>query len=198
MKKLILSILFTSIFTLNAYSSPSIKSMFFDDSVIIYGTQNKETTKKENIVAFNLKKKVKAFIDIQQDEYTKENQLKNKNLIVISTNKSNKILNFINLPNVKSNFPLNILENSFSFNNIEYTHKNDSIVFLYPSPYNSKNYALFFYSNSNDGLEHLIESFLSNNSDYQIFNSNKLLKEGNFNKTGFFWKFDEKLEKVIK
>lgn len=198
MKKILLAIAISSVCHLNAFASPSIKSMFFDDSVIIYGTQNKDTVKQENNNVFNLKKKLKAYIDIVQDQFIKENQLKNKNLIIFSNQKSNKILNFINLPNVKSNFPLEITDNSFIFNTKEYKNKNDSIVFIYPSPYNSKNYALFFYSNSNEGLENLTESFSFNNSDFQIFSQNKIIKEGSFNKTGFFWKFDSNLEKDFK
>lgn len=198
MKKILLAFAIFSVFNLNAFASPSIKSMFFDDSIIIYGTQNKDTVKQENNNVFNLKKKLKAYIDIVQDQFIKESQLKNKNLIIFSNKKSNKILNFINLPNVKSNFPLETTDNSFIFNSIEYKNKNDSIVFIYPSPYNSKNYSLFFYSNSNEGLEKLTDSFSFNNSDYQIFNQNKLIKEGTFNKTGFFWKFDPNLEKDFK
>ncbi|MFN4151543.1 MAG: hypothetical protein ACK4IX_11415, partial [Candidatus Sericytochromatia bacterium] len=187
-----------SIFHLSVFASPSMKSMFFDDSIIIYGTQNKDTIKQENNNVFNLKKKLKSYIDIVQDQFITESQLKNKNLIIFSSHKSNKILNFINLPNVKSNFPLEITDSSFIFNTKEYKNKNDSIVFIYPSPYNSKNYALFFYSNSNEGLENITESFSFNNIDYQIFSQNKLIKEGSFNKTGFFWKFDPNLEKEFK
>lgn len=198
MKKILLAIAISSVFHLNVFASPSMKSMFFDDSIIIYGTQNKDTVKQENNNVFNLKKKLKSYIDIVQDQFIKESQLKNKNLIIFSNQKSNKILNFINLPNVKSNFPLEITDNSFIFNSIEYKNKNDAIVFIYPSPYNSKNYALFFYSNSNEGLEKITDSFSVNNSDYQIFSQNKLIKEGIFNKTGFFWKFDSNLEKDFK
>lgn len=198
MKKIFLVLAISSVFNLNAFASPSMRSIFFEDSIIIYGTQNKDTVKQENNNVFNLKKKLKAYVDIVQDQFIKESQLKNKNLIIFSNHKSNKILNFINLPNVKANFPLEITDNSFIFNTKEYKNKNDSIVFIYPSPYNSKNYALFFYSNSNEGLENLTESFSFNNIDFQIFSQNKLIKEGSFNKTGFFWKFDPNLEKDFK
>ncbi|MFN8579103.1 MAG: hypothetical protein U0354_19925 [Candidatus Sericytochromatia bacterium] len=179
----------------SVYAEPSTKSIFNDNSVIIYGTQNKDSTKDENMIAYNLKKQMKSYINLWSDDKINLDTLRRTNLIILGYDNSNRILNFTNLPMVKSNFPVNFSENSFSFGDKVYTGRNDSIAFIYPSPYNAKNYALIFYSNSLSGLENLTKNLkLNTGSEYQIISDKGVIREGKFNKNNFSWKYDSSLD----
>ena len=196
LNKISFSILSILILSLSAQAEPSYKSFFYDNSVLIYGTQNSEQTKFENITAFNLRKNMKSNIILLADDKVTEESLRNKNLIITSVNKSNNILNFLNMPNVRAMLPFEIKNEQFIFANKTYAHKNDAIVLIYPSQYNAKFYTLILYSNSVEGLENLIKIIKPNSDlDYQIVGNNKVIREGTFNKMSFTWKFDLNLDK---
>jgi hypothetical protein len=175
----------------------SFKSLFNENSIIVYGSQNKATAKEETVIAYNLKKQMKSFINMTSDTNISNSSLSSNNLIILSADLSNNILNFSNLPNVKANFPIEIKENYFYFGNKYYSNKKEGIAFIYPSPYNAKNFVLIYYSNSVEGLENLTKNLkIINNDDYQIINeSGQLIREGEFNKNNFRWSFDTKLDK---
>lgn len=196
MKKIsFISAMILLISSTNVYAEPTQKSIFNDNSVIIYGTQNKDSTKDENMIAYNLKKQMKSYINTWADDKINLDTLRRTNLIILGYDNSNSILNFTNMPMVKSNFPVNFSENSFSFGDKVYTGRNDSIAFIYPSPYNAKNYALIFYSNSLSGLENLTKNLkLNTGNEYQILSDKGVVREGKFNKNNFSWKYDSSLD----
>ncbi len=178
-----------------AYAAPSQKSLFSDNSIIIYGSQMPNTSKEETIIAFNLKKQMKSYINMWADNKVNENNLKRSNLIILGYDKSNNILNFTSQPFVKSNFPVDFREDSFAFGNKVYTGRNDGIAFIYPSPYNAKNYTLIYYSNSLGGLENLSKNIkMSVDNEYQIVSDKGIVREGKFNKDNFMWKFDPTMD----
>ena len=100
LNKICVSILSLLMISLSSEASPSYKSFFHDNSVLIYGTQKEDQAKFENITAFNLKKNMNSSILLSSDEKITENNLRNKNLVIVSVNKSNSLLNFLNIANI--------------------------------------------------------------------------------------------------
>jgi hypothetical protein len=183
------------IFSGSVYAAPTQKSLFSDNSIIIYGSQNKGTSKEENIIAYNLKKQMKSYINMWADNKVNDDTLRRTNLIILGYDKSNSILNFTSMPFVKSNLPVSFQEDSFSFGDKIYTGRNDAIAFIYPSPYNAKNYSLIFYSNSLGGLENLAKNLkLVGDQEYQIISDKGVVREGKFNKNNFVWKYDPNMD----
>jgi hypothetical protein len=170
-------------------------SFFRNNSVIIYGSQNKATEKDEAMIAYNLKKQMNSFINMSADNRLNENSLRNSNLVILAAAKSNNILNFTNY--LQTDLPLIINNDSFAFGNTVYSAKKDGIALMYPSPFNAKNNILIYYSNSTEGLENLVNNAkIPYENDYQVINpEGKIVREGKFNKTGFTWKFDPKMDK---
>lgn len=193
--KLINSAIAFLVLTGTAYAAPSQKSMFTDNSIIVYGSQMKGTAKEETVIAFNLKKQMKSFINMWSDNKVNENTLKKSNLIILGYDKSNNILNFTSQPFVKSNFPVDFREDSFTFGNKVYNGRNDGIAFIYPSPYNAKNYTMIYYSNSLGGLENLTKNIkITGENEYQIVSDKGVVREGKFNKGNFMWKYDPNMD----
>lgn len=183
------------IFAGSVYAAPTPKTIFTDNSVIIYGSQNKGTAKDENMIAFNLKKQMKSYVNMWADNKIGESTLKRTNLIILGHDKSNSILNFTSMPNVKSNFPVSFNDDSFTFGDKVYSGRNDAIAFMYPSPYNAKNYSLILYSNSVNGLENLTKNMkITGNNEYQIVSDKGIVREGRFNKSNFVWKYDPDMD----
>lgn len=183
------------IFAGSVYAAPTPRTIFTDNSVIIYGSQDKATSKDENLIAFNLKKQMKSYVNMWADNKIGESTLKKTNLIILGHDKSNSILNFSNMPNVKSNFPITINDDSFTFGDKEYLGKNDAIAFMYPSPYNAKNYTLIMYGNTLSGLENLAKNMkITGNNEYQIVGEKGIIREGRFNKDSFVWKYDPNMD----
>ncbi|MBC7474252.1 MAG: hypothetical protein H7263_08165 [Candidatus Sericytochromatia bacterium] len=180
-----------------AEAAPSQKSFFSDNSTIIYGTQNKITAKDDNIVAYNLKKQMKSYLNITADNRVNEVTMRRNNLIILAHEKSNSLINFTNLANAKSNFPLTIGEGTFSFGKKTYSDKKAGISFIFPSPYNAKNYVLVYYSNSVEGLDNITKNVrISSDNEYQIINEQgKSIREGKFNKTNYAWRYDTRFDK---
>lgn len=183
------------LFSSAVYAAPTQKSIFTDNSIIVYGSQNKGTAKDENVIAFNLKKQMKSYLNMWADQRVSESTLTRTNLIILGHDKSNSILNFTNLPFVKSNFPVEFREDSFTFGDKVYSGRNDGIAFLYPSPYNAKNYVLIYYSNSLAGLENLTKNLkMTTDNEYQIVSDKGVVREGKFNKGSFVWKYDPSMD----
>lgn len=140
MKKINSSLLITgSIFFLSLWSyamaAPIQQSSFFrDNSVIVYGSQNKSTAKDEAMIAFNLKKQMKSFINMSADTRLNDTAMRRSNLVILSTGRSNNILNFGNY--VETNLPIKFNEDNFVFGDKFYSGKKDGISMIYPSPFN--------------------------------------------------------------
>lgn len=192
----VLSLFFILIFNAYPNDSPSFKS-FFSDAVLVYGTQNKDTSRQEKNIADNIRKLMKSDIKIYQDTNIDESVLKTSNIILISADNSNSILNFTNLSYIKSNFPVSFKRGLFQFGNKYYSSKGESIVFIFPSPFNPQNYVLVYHSNSIEFLERITKSLKSmNENDYQVFGEKgKVIREGRFSKVNFGWKFEKNLDK---
>jgi len=183
------------VFTGTAFAAPSPRSIFTDNSVIVYGSKMKGTAKEENIIAFNLKKQMKSFVNMWADNKVNESILKKSNLIILGYDKSNDLLNFSSMPFVKSNFPVDFRQDSFAFGDKVYTGRKDGIAFIYPSPYNAKNYVMIYYSNSLAGLENLTKNTkITGDNEYQIISDKGVVREGRFNKNSFVWKYDTNMD----
>ena len=74
-------------------AAPIQQNNFFrDNSVLVYGSQNKDTAKGEAMVAFNLKKQMKSYINMSADKSLNQSSLSSGNLVILSTGNSNNIL----------------------------------------------------------------------------------------------------------
>lgn len=178
-------------------AAPSQKSFFSGSTTLVYGSQDKDSSKDDTVIAFNLKKQMKSFINMTSDSKVNEYSLNRNNLIILAHEKSNSLLNFANMTNAKSNFPLTVTDDSFTFGGKTYTDRKAGVAFIFPSPYNAKNYVLIYYSNSVDGLDNLTKNAKMNyDSEYQVVDEQgKITHEGKFNKDNFNWKFDVNLDK---
>jgi hypothetical protein len=170
-------------------------SFFRSGSIMVYGSQNKATAKNEAMVAFNLKKQLKAYIETAADNRVSADVLKRSNLVILSADRSNSILNFGNY--AETSLPIQIKDDYFIFGDKFYSDKKAGIALIYPSPYNAKYNVLVYYSNSVEGLDNLVKNAkITYGNDYQLLNEEgKVEREGKFNKAGFSWQFDPRLDK---
>jgi len=169
-------------------------------TLIIYGSRS--LTELDNIhlknTGFLLQQKIKAgdylfpykyIFPCKADRDVPVNEIKENNLILIGTPKSNSVLAFIS-----DSLPIKIGDEFIQIANRIYTGRDKGVIMIAPNPLNKNKYVLVLSAFDTSIIEDIIV-LQHGLTDYIIFSANSVAKEYRFLEEGYFFKtIDDKWE----
>lgn len=141
-----------------------------DKILIVYGTQSEdeEENKACEDLAFKLKKHLGETLPCKKDTDVSPEEMQNKNLVLIGTPYSNKVLTIFS-----DTLPIKIEGETIKVANRTYKGKDIGVIMVVPHPLNKDSF-LLLYSAFEPSLLRNILSIYHGNADYIVFSKQSL------------------------